>query len=256
MTEETTPDLVEHRQAQDAHYSREDFAAKPWGYTKEYVDRIGGPRFELAARNLIPGSILDVGGGYGYLRHFTQGRWQLNLDISEVLLGHDSGTPKAVGASEQLPVRDDTFDNVVNIGVLGHVADPAACLREAFRVLRRGGRLVVMTPRADWLRRLAFSRWFPLVLMLLIEYLPRKVGLHRYRNFADQAAGGKSQTFDRVFLSGEIEAMLRGCGFHVVEWGYKGKDLPGRWVPPDWLVERFFDESKFGRFVYLICDKA
>lgn len=45
---------------------------------------------------------------------------------------------------EALPYRDCCFDAVVARGVLHHMADPAAAIREMFRVLHPGGRLVIL----------------------------------------------------------------------------------------------------------------
>jgi SAM-dependent methyltransferase len=44
-----------------------------------------------------------------------------------------------------VPAPDDAFDAVVSTQVLEHVADPALYLREANRVLKPGGRLLLST---------------------------------------------------------------------------------------------------------------
>ena len=49
--------------------------------------------------------------------------------------GHDPGRVY-VGGGESLPFPNDAFDYVISLQVLEHVPDPAALLREIFRVLR------------------------------------------------------------------------------------------------------------------------
>ncbi|OMC19186.1 class I SAM-dependent methyltransferase [Mycobacterium sp. SP-6446] len=48
--------------------------------------------------------------------------------------------------AQQLPLRDETVDGVVSIGVLQFMPNPAAALAEMARVLRPGGRLGVVVP--------------------------------------------------------------------------------------------------------------
>jgi SAM-dependent methyltransferase len=57
--------------------------------------------------------------------------------------------------SEPLPFADNEFDVVVCPLVIHHLPDRAAALREFFRVLSPGGRVVLSTqhPTADWLRK-------------------------------------------------------------------------------------------------------
>lgn len=50
---------------------------------------------------------------------------------------------------EQLPYADGRFDVVVTIDVHEHVADPVQFMREAVRILKPGGRIVVTVPGGD-----------------------------------------------------------------------------------------------------------
>ena len=54
--------------------------------------------------------------------------------------------PLACGCAERLPFADRTFAGVVAGDVIEHVADQAATLAEAHRVLRPGGRLFLASP--------------------------------------------------------------------------------------------------------------
>jgi SAM-dependent methyltransferase len=49
----------------------------------------------------------------------------------------------------ELPFADDSFDVVCSFEIVEHVADAERFVAELARVLKRGGRLVLSTPRAD-----------------------------------------------------------------------------------------------------------
>lgn len=55
--------------------------------------------------------------------------------------------------AQRLPLRDSTVDAVASTAVLQLVPNPSAALAEMARVLRPGGRLVIMVPTAGPLAR-------------------------------------------------------------------------------------------------------
>lgn len=65
--------------------------------------------------------------------------------------------------AERLAYPDGTFDTIVMNAVIEHLVDPIAGLREANRLLKPGGRLIIDTPNiAKWTRRLKLlSGYFP-----------------------------------------------------------------------------------------------
>ena len=110
--------------------------------------------------NIPQGGIaLDVGSGPGSVtaslaRAAGPDGLALGVDISEPMLaravraeaGPQVGFLRA--DAQRLPLRDQTVDAVTSIAVLQLIPDPAAALSEIARVLRPGGRLVVMIPTA------------------------------------------------------------------------------------------------------------
>jgi ubiquinone/menaquinone biosynthesis C-methylase UbiE/uncharacterized protein YbaR (Trm112 family) len=51
-----------------------------------------------------------------------------------------------VGDAFNLPFEDESFDGIVASEIIEHVADPRAFIKELFRVIRQGGKLVITTP--------------------------------------------------------------------------------------------------------------
>lgn len=93
-------------------------------------------------RHAFTGDLLDAGAGNQPYRE-----WYTPLVKRIVAV---DATPAdglaALAFVDQLPFRDASFDTVLCTEVWEHVQEPAAAAREAFRVLRPGGRLVVTVP--------------------------------------------------------------------------------------------------------------
>jgi 2-polyprenyl-3-methyl-5-hydroxy-6-metoxy-1,4-benzoquinol methylase len=107
------------------------------------------------------GRLLDVGCGSGdWLLAMSQRGWRvegLDFDSNAVAVARSRGLKVATGALEAQQYNNSTFDAVTLSHVIEHVPDPVACLRECARVLKPGGRLVLLTPNADSLGHRIFG---------------------------------------------------------------------------------------------------
>lgn len=108
-----------------------------------------------------PGLVLDWGCGFGLISHDLK---QRGLDVVSTDYEPDEPGRRPSGYFPDveieflaepvaLPFPDGTFDAVLSLGVLEHVADPENSLDELHRVLRPGGKLYVykLPNRFSWL---------------------------------------------------------------------------------------------------------
>ena len=99
------------------------------------------------------GQILEVGVGTGAnMRHYPPGARMRGIDISEGMLAKARARAErkhiavdlALMDAQHLDFAGDTFDGVVATCVFCSVPDPVAGLREILRVLKPGGKLLLL----------------------------------------------------------------------------------------------------------------
>lgn len=98
--------------------------------------------------------LLDVACGGGLLAphvaHLGHRHVGVDLSPTAVVVASGHGVQAVRGDAQRLPLHDASADVVVAGEILEHVADLAAAVREACRVLRPGGTLVVDTIADTW----------------------------------------------------------------------------------------------------------
>ncbi len=143
--------------------SRERHAAEFFARQAEDWDRIRamlGPagQVETALNKILPnriGRLLDVGTGTGRIAHLLAGRSDhvVGLDKSPEMLRlararlqdlPSSRWELAHGDFAALPFPSDSFDTVVFHQVLHYALEPGSAVREAARVCRPGGQVVIV----------------------------------------------------------------------------------------------------------------
>jgi SAM-dependent methyltransferase len=112
-------------------------------------ERRGRKLADEVMRWLVPGTALEVGVGTGLVAAALaeRGTEVVGVDLSPAMLGRARarlGPRVAVGDAMALPVASESVENVYFVWVLHLVGDLPATVAEAARVLRPGGRLVVL----------------------------------------------------------------------------------------------------------------
>jgi ubiquinone/menaquinone biosynthesis C-methylase UbiE len=99
--------------------------------------------------------IVDIGCGTGEGAYiFPKAATLTGIDPSEQALCYipqPAYTTLTQGSAEQLPYADSSFDVALLIDVLEHVKDDTRALKEAYRVLRPNGSLLITVPAYEWL---------------------------------------------------------------------------------------------------------
>ncbi len=164
------------------------------------------------------GRALDVCTGTGALARLLWRRVGptgavLGLDITEEMLSLAArAVPEVefrVGDALELPVADLTFDAVTMAFGLRNIADHERALREAWRVLRPGGRVVILefsTPRG--LMRPLYRQYSRLVIPRMAMLLLGRSGAYRYLTSSISSFPGPEV----------VAGWLRDAGFERVSY--------------------------------------
>ena len=103
---------------------------------------IYGDFYDRLAAACLPGLTIEIGGGIGNLKE----------RLGEVVATDIQFAPwlDCVADAQRLPFAASCAANIVMVDVLHHVEFPVAFFREVERVLRPGGRLLMVEPAITW----------------------------------------------------------------------------------------------------------
>jgi len=105
---------------------------------------------EMIRRHLVPGQrVLDAGCGryMKFSRELSDCARVVGIDLESALETDNQRSPFGVrGDLGRLPFPPETFDIVISRSVVEHLEDPPRVFREFCRVLRPGGKVVIITP--------------------------------------------------------------------------------------------------------------
>ena len=97
-----------------------------------------------AVNNLTGNSVLDLGSGTGAAFEHLINYRTTAIDPDKRMLELNKFENKIQGSAENLPFRDNSFDNVFCSFVWRNLSDTNKALDEIYRVLRPGGKFVLL----------------------------------------------------------------------------------------------------------------
>ena len=135
----------------DKNYAVGRTQKKSWQYrvkrrTQEAIESIN----QFYSNNIE--SILDIGAAEGLMlsqlkRNYPQAKC-VGLEYSQELinLNQDKNIEIIQGDAHQLPFKDNSFDIIIATAIIEHLDNPSQALKEAHRVLKKEGLIIITTP--------------------------------------------------------------------------------------------------------------
>ena len=239
------PDVSEFNRIYPPSYHSLNFSEANYGLVHDVRSRLEARRLLRYCRGIPDDArILDVGCGDGFhlklLQRFGKPGWTLegvDLDARAVALASKSGISIHQGSIEELALPEAHYDLVCTIQTIEHVAHPDAVLAAIARVLKPGGRLVVVTDNTDsidfaWFRRNYWGGY----------HFPRHWNLFNRRSLT------------RLAQRADLEMESLRTIVSPVNWVYSIHNLLVDKGAPQWLINRFTLESPVSLGAFTLLD--
>ena len=239
------PAITEFETIYPSNYHAFEFSPKQYGFVYKIRARLEANRILNKCVQLNDDArILDVGCGDGFhlnlLREFGNKKWTIegiDLDKRAVDAANKSGLTVHLGSVEEMQLAPSSYDLVFMIQTIEHVEKPLAAISAIYKLLKPGGKLVIVTDNTDSLdfKYYKNSYWG---------------GYHFPRHW-------------NLFNKKSLRLLAKKTGFEVfdlktivspVNWVYSVHNSLVGHKKPKWLSDRFTLKSSFPLFVFTIVD--
>ena len=169
------------------------------------IRRTARRRIKALSRYISSGKLLDVGCAMGFFIDEAKALgWRVSgIDVSDFGVSYARshfGLDVFHGELTELAVSEAQIDLITMWDVIEHVSDPTAYIRQAAKLLRRGGYLSLSTPD--------------------VESLPARL-------YGNRWVGYKLSTEHVSYFSlRTLKMLLEKEGFELVSYGHVGKHVP------------------------------
>jgi SAM-dependent methyltransferase len=230
-----------------SNYHAFEFSEEKFGLVFHVRRRLEARRLLKWCRGLESDArILDVGCGDGFhlglLREFGPQTWRLEgVDNSSraVEFAHKRGLTVHQGRVEQLDLPAEQYDLAFMIQTIEHVENPHSLLVAIRRILRPGGRLVIVTDNTGSLDFRIFKgrHWGG-------YHFPRHWNLFN------------SSTLKRAASKTGFEVETISTAVSPVNWVYSVRNLLVDLGAPKWVYDRFSLQSPVSLAAFTLFDAA
>ena len=214
-----------------------------WGIS--YVDAIQDYRYFVseALRSSSKSFLLDAccGADSSSIKGLNATGRNVGLDLNPASLKKNTCISDAVmGNLTALPFKNDSFQAVSLHWGIEHISRPLSALKEAYRVLKPGGRVVIMTTNI----------WSPF-------YFLAKITPHVFHKFVrkrllETGEEGVCRTYYRANTPFKMKKLLRQAGFSKIALRYRGNPASFAFFTITFLLGLLYESiTDFFIFKYL-----
>lgn len=133
----------------------------------------------IADLSKVEGPTVELGAGSGNFKEFYPQAISADIEKCDWIdMSFDA---------HEMPFGDSSVANIVKIDVLHHLADPVGFLHEASRVLKKGGRLIMLEPFPSLFSRIVYKLFHPEPFIYDVDYFNHKPSMDKHPWDSNQA---------------------------------------------------------------------
>lgn len=213
----------------------------------------------LADLSPVPGKTLELGAGSGNFKEFKPDVISADIEPCDWLdMAFDA---------HKMPFENAGVANIVMVDVLHHLSNPVLFLNEACRVLKSGGRLIILEPFPTFFSLIVYRKFHPEPFIFDVDYYSKGNEIEQKDPWDSNQAiayllfykglGNFNSEFGNKFKM--IRRRRMSCVLYPASGGFENKALiPDFMIPPFRLMEFLFIPLRqwFAFRTYIVLEKV